>query len=777
MLPQKMRMPSRRALALIFAAPCVLEPALARAEDDQSKDILVTAQKAQQSIENTPSTKATVTTDTIATTINAVNVEDTIKYLPGLIVRKRHIGDTQAPLATRTSGLGSSARSLIYADGALLSSLIGNNNTSASPRWGMVSPEEIARIDILYGPFSAAYAGNSIGAVVNITTRLPDKLEGTITASTSVQQFDQYTTHQTLPTWQVGATLGDRFGPLALFASITHTISNSQPLSYVTGARPGTPLTPSTPGVPASGGFNDLNRTAQPIRVLGASGLEHQKQDNIKLKAAFDLSSAVRLTYVGGLFLNDTDSTAQTYLTDTASSLPVYVSPTTPTPKPLNIAGYGYTILPSAFSGGVYHYEERHRSHALSAAGASGRFDWQVIGTLYDFDHDVQRSPTTALPAAQAGSAGTITRLDGTGWKTLDAKGAWASDASATHLISVGAHADWITLASNRYVTTDWINGSEGTLNLQSKGKTRTAALWAQDAWKLLPALTLTVGGRYEWWKAYGGQNLVPPLGTVQQPRLSADTFSPKASLAWDPGKDWTVRFSFGEAWRFPTAGELYQIVTSPVAALPNPILRPERALSEELEIERHDGHGSMRLSLFNESVKDALISQLGPLTVNGTLTTATFVQNVDRTRARGVEVAFQRIDIVPRVDLSGSVTYADATTRADAAFPTAIGKLLPSVPHWKAVAVATWRPTDQISLTVAGRYASRMFGAFDNSDVVGNTYQGFYKYLVVDLRAQFRVSEHWSLGLGVDNVTNDRYFLFHPFPQRSFTADLTMKL
>jgi len=28
-----------------------------------------------------------------------------------------------------------------------------------------------------------------------------------------------------------------------------------------------------------------------------------------------------------------------------------------------------------------------------------------------------------------------------------------------------------------------------------------------------------------------------------------------------------------------------------------------------------------------------------------------------------------------------------------------------------------------------------------------------------------------------VDNVNNDKYFLFHPFPQRTFHADLTIKL
>ena len=149
----------------------------ATASDAPRSDILVIAQKQAATIENAPSTKAAVTADLIAEKINAVSVEDTLKYLPSLVVRKRHIGDNFAPIATRTSGLGSSARSLIFADGAILSALIANNNGNGSPRWTLVTPEEIARIDVLYGPFSAAYAGNSIGTVVNITTRLPDKLE------------------------------------------------------------------------------------------------------------------------------------------------------------------------------------------------------------------------------------------------------------------------------------------------------------------------------------------------------------------------------------------------------------------------------------------------------------------------------------------------------------------------------------------------------------------------------------------------------------------------
>ncbi|WP_454885596.1 TonB-dependent receptor [Sphingomonas oryzagri] len=713
---------------LLAAASLVAFAAPALATDAPPGDILVTAQKQQESIENAPSTRATIDAKTIKAAINAVNVEDTVKYLPSLIVRKRHIGDLQAPLATRTSGLGASARSLVYADGVLLSALIGNNNTSASPRWSLVSPQEIARIDVLYGPFSAAYPGNSIGAVVNITTRLPDKLEASATAGTSVGRFDQYGTHDTLPTTQYGATAGDRFGALALFASIDHVTSHSQPISYVTATRAGTC---------AAGAYDALNKNAVPICVLGAGGIETQRQDHIKLKAALDVTPDIRLTYVGGLFLGETRAHAETYL-----------------------AGGAYT---SAFSSGVYQSEQRHWSHSISATGSSGQFDWQVIGTLYDFAHDRQAVPTGLLPVANEGGAGNVTRLDGTGWTTIDAKAVWKP--SAAHAISFGAHGDWFRLNSNRYSTDDWRSDDRGALNLRSSGRTRTAALWAQDAWTLVPHLTLTAGGRYEWWKAYDG--VLSQAPTPAQPPLSAHKFSPKASLAWAPNRGWTVRASFGEAWRFPTVGELYQVVTTPVLAIPDPNLKPERALSEELAIERHDAHGSIRLSLFNEVVKDALISQTG--TLDGNL--ATFVQNVPGTRARGVELAVQRTDLLPRIDLSGSVTFADAETRSDPALPAAEGKLLPSVPRWKATLVGTWRPTDAISLSAAGRYSSRNYGALDNSDVVGNTYGGFYKYLVVDLRAQVKAGDHMTFALGIDNVNNDRYFLFHPFPQRTFFA------
>src|SRR5690349_17469165 len=205
---------------LLLAGSAIPATAYAAVEDpaQDSRTIVVTGQRSDQPPQ-TPATTESVDAVRLDETVNVVNTEDSLRYLPSLLVRKRHIGDTQAPLATRTSGVGASARSLTYADGVLLSALIGNNNTSASPRWGMVSPEEIDHVDVLYGPFSAAYPGNAIGAVVNITTKMPEKLEASATAAWNLQSFRQYATRGRYPAYLLAATLGDRTGPLSWFLS------------------------------------------------------------------------------------------------------------------------------------------------------------------------------------------------------------------------------------------------------------------------------------------------------------------------------------------------------------------------------------------------------------------------------------------------------------------------------------------------------------------------------------------------------------------------------
>ena len=165
-----------------------------------------------------PQTSESVTAKDIQETINVVDTEDALKYMPSLFLRKRNYGDTQPILATRTRGLRS-ARNLVYADDIPLSALIDNNNSIGAPRWGLIAPEEIGRADLLYGPFSAAYPGNSIGGVLQITTRMPATSEATIKQTDAFQTFDFYQTKKTFRTDQTAPRLRNRWNDLSMFVS------------------------------------------------------------------------------------------------------------------------------------------------------------------------------------------------------------------------------------------------------------------------------------------------------------------------------------------------------------------------------------------------------------------------------------------------------------------------------------------------------------------------------------------------------------------------------
>jgi iron complex outermembrane receptor protein len=178
-----------------------------------------------------------------------------------------------------------------------------------------------------------------------------------------------------------------------------------------------------------------------------------------------------------------------------------------------------------------------------------------------------------------------------------------------------------------------------------------------------------------------------------------------------------------------------------------------------------------VRLSLFTEDIEDALISQNAAIAPGQFVS---FVQNVDRVRSRGAEAAAEAHDVLFRgLDLSGSVTWVDSEIRKDAANPAAVGQRTPQLPRLRWSAVATWRATERLTLTTAARYSSRPFGTLENVDAVGHTYQGFEGYFVVDARATWKIDRHWSAAIGVDNLGNRGYFLFHPFPQRSAQAEL----
>jgi iron complex outermembrane receptor protein len=257
-----------------------------------------------------PQESFSITAKQIDETINLKDPEDAIKYMPSLFVRKRNDGDNQALLVTRTWGLNSSVRTLIYYDDLLVSALIGNNNSGASPHWNLVSPEAIARIDFLDGSFAAAYPGNSIGGVLLVTSKMPDRPFAVAKETVSVMPWNQYGTKDTYVTSQTSAAAGNRDGALSWLVTANYLDSYQQPLTYTTNG-----------SIPAgtAGTFPALHKQGLVADVVGTGALAHSQQTSANVRLAYDFTSTVQGAYSLGVWNNVQTSNPQTYLTSTAT--------------------------------------------------------------------------------------------------------------------------------------------------------------------------------------------------------------------------------------------------------------------------------------------------------------------------------------------------------------------------------------------------------------------------------------------------------------------------
>jgi iron complex outermembrane recepter protein len=694
-----------------------------------------------------PTTIEGITGAQVQASINATDSEDALKYLPSLLVRKRYAGDyNHAVLSTRASGTGNSARSLVYADGILLSNLLGNG-ASFAPRWGLVTPEEIERVDVLYGPFSAAYPGNSAGAVVDYLTRMPSKFEAHAVVGAFSQPFSMYGTDTTYNGWQTSASLGDRSGGWSWWVNLNRLDSEGQPLVF------------DTTATPTEGAVPDTDKSGKPWYVRGTSTQYRTVQDHLKLKLAYDLAPDLRASYTAGWWHNDAVGRSDQYV------VPV-------------------------LSGVTSRDGLAHLMQALSLKqNGGGAFDWELAASVYDYRRDLSRKPkagSTQQPALQQpmleGGDGSATDLHGTGWNTLSARGTWRPGGEASaHVIDAGVQQDSFRLRTTVYALTDWVDQQSGAVSSRFDGNTRLRSAFAQDAWRFADGWMAVLGLRGERWQAYDGLTQSGSFAPYAHPQRSETALSPKAALSHELREGWVLKASAGRAPRFPTVSELYQgaATSSGISNIANPDLRPERSWTSELSSEwTLPDAATLRLTLFHEDTRDALYSQPLPNVTPATNS----VQNVDHVRTTGLEAAAQRENVLWRgLGLQGSVTYADSKIVANSGYVSTpgdtVGKWQPRVPRWRASALAAWRIDDRWTVSYGARYSGRQYGSLDNSDTNGFTYMGTSKYFTTDVRVRVAIDKQWHAAFGIDNLNNYHYWNFHPYPQRTYSAELRYDL
>lgn len=692
---------------------------------------------------------------------NLVNPEDALRYLPATTIRKRYIGDRNALIGGRNFGTLQPSRALVYMDGYLLSNFLGRFD---APRWNMLTPESIERVDLLYGPYSALYPGNSIGTTVVMHERAPQAFEASARLGGHRQSFSAYGDSGHYDGHQFSARIASRLDSGLWYAlHLNHQDSTSQPMQYHTS----TTLTPGTAGTPVTGIRHDTDPQGHPRAVFGASGgaIDRTQQDTIKLQIGQDLTPALQVSGFVGYWVNDSTTRNRTFLLD-ANGNPVWSGTVTD-------GTYQYRIPASAFAPSMRDEAHWQSGFTLKTRHATG-WNGSLVASLYRIGRDTARQARQPDPVAALGGPGTVTHRDGTGWHTVEVQAAYTPTpgdfGGGRHALTVGLHRNGYRLDQTVDNVADWRSGS-GTLAQYYRGRTDITAAYAQDVWTLREDLQLTLGLRVEHFRAHDGAQLASNGVTTVYGERSLNGRSPKASLAWWATPEWLLKMSYGHGVRFPNVEELYNgTATGSSVIVSDPNLQPERSNAFELSAEHSGAAHRLRVSVFHDVVRDAILRQSDTTVVPS----VTRVSNVDRVRTRGIEFVWTQQDLFVRgFDLEANLAFTRSIVTANSRDPDSVGAYWLRVPKSRGALLASWRPNDQWRTSLGLRYSGQAYGDVYNRDVLPDVYGGISRVKQLDWRASVKLKPRLEWAVGIDNLTDQRAWQFHPYPGRTLHTEL----
>jgi len=194
-----------------------------------------------------------------------------------------------------------------------------------------------------------------------------------------------------------------------------------------------------------------------------------------------------------------------------------------------------------------------------------------------------------------------------------------------------------------------------------SSSEERTRRRWGvyiEDVWDPLKNVRMTLGARYDRYSDFGG------------------TFNPRLGFNWEFVKNYSLKFSYGTAYRAPAFGEL-GLVNNPVV-LGNPMLKPEEVKTFEAGIIAHPVKGLTTQATYYHSAINQLISQVPGQT------TAFRYDNNGSVVAEGVELE-------TRYDFDGNLKGSYVSANYVLQHSVQLNQQLADVPRHRTNLTALW--------------------------------------------------------------------------------------
>lgn len=697
--------------------------------------------------------------------INVATTEDLVKYEPSLVIRRRFIGDSNGVLGMRGSNMFQTSRSMVFADGVPLHYLL-QSRWNGAPRWTMVSASEIARVEVLYGPFSAEYSGNAMGGVVEIETAIPQEREFHFDSSWFSQSFDDYGFDGSVTGYKSFLSYGDKVGDTSYYLSFNRLENESQPQTF----RYGGSSSAAEP-IAVSGSIVGNDERGRSRSWFMDTGVVDAQTNNYKFKLGHDFGQWSVLFNAAYEDRGTVQNQANSYLRDGEGN-PVYRGHVIDN-------GHQFFVPASRFSSRDLDRQSlsmgmRLRGQltdTIELEGNISRFEVLKDRTLASASH-----PDDPLHNRN----GQVTDFGDTGWDTAEVK-LYFEDLKVPGLsglsLVTGLRNESYALNLDIFRSNNYLAGSKDVYASRSGGETGIFAAFAQLNWEFAENWDAALGLRWEDFESKGGyfdndDPQTPQFDLTRVPARADNQVSPKFSLGFQPNPNWTYRYSVAKAYRFPIVEELFnQFEAFNAVALSNPDLNPEDGLHHNFMVERAIPGGHVRLNYFFETVKDAIESQTATLE-NG-VSLRTFIP-VDELQTSGLEFVANASDLFATpLDVRFNAVYTDSEIVKNDPNPSLVGNVYPRMPQWRVNLLANYRLSDDWDIGANYQYASDSFGRIDNTDREDNVYGAQDSYNRVGVKSTYRFDNGLSLGVGIDNISGEVAYVAHPWPARSFYLNL----
>ena len=695
--------------------------------------------------------------------VNLTTVEDALAYEPSLVVRKRYIGDPNGVIGLRGSNMFQTTRSMVFVDGMPLHYHLQTRFRGA-PRWSLVSPDEIDTAEVVYGPFSSEYSGNAMGGVVNLETRRPQEQRFTFESSFFSQAYDQLATDEDYTGYRSYLGYEDKVGDLGFSLSYTRLDNDSQPLTQFFVE----PDTTASNVIAESGGIQGIDTLGSDGVFIGDSGAENSQTDLVKLKLFYELDAVELRASVAYENRTRSETDRNVFITGSDGS-PIF-------DREVEIDGQNFDTY--EFGRSLFQERFQDRESLLIGVGSSFEIgnDWvgDAFFSYFDVikDEEIRTGANRNDPnfaSVNANDQARITTYDDTGWNIFDLKFA-NNDLSGdgNQRLSLGLHYDsyrlnfivddYNSITNER--SPDEVDGDLSTGRSDSGGKAETFALFAQYGYALSDQWDLSLGLRYDDWKTTDGYE----GGTITDNR-SESGFSPKLSISHRLNDSQSVRYSIAKALRFPVIEELY-VNNSDASGgtIADSTLDPENGIFHNLSFEQQLDNGSVRVNAFYELVDDVIFNQTDAVSGVTTFLPVTEVET------KGLEFIWERHGLfgLP-TDIRFNTTYSDTEITENTVNPDIVGNDFPRSPKWRSNLLLSYDVSQTLDIGGSLRYASDSSGQLDNQDIVEDVFGSHTDFMFVGLKSNWRATEQLSFSAGVDNLFDDRAFVFHQWPSRTY--------